>query len=71
MIKVSWKKLGLISAIIMWFIILVGLNYFIGRARCLENYSQYQPSYGLITQCVIHVHGKKIPSDNFKVINYD
>ncbi len=63
------KILGTILTIIVAFvaILLVGLSAF-GNAQCKSQWPDRKPRFSLVTKCTIEVDGKRIPSDNYRVL---
>lgn len=51
------------------FAIVFGLVYVLTRQSCYSMYSEYNPTFGIMSECRIEYNGKLTPVDMIKNIN--
>lgn len=66
--KEALQFCGVISVIIMFFVLAVLFSREVDRKSCLSKYADFQPEYhGMITGCLIRVGDKTVPIESLRL----
>ena len=59
---------GFLALIITSFFGIILLGYLADGQSCIQKYVDHKPTYGFFSGCMIEVEGKRIPSENWRVL---
>ena len=61
---------GVISIIIMFFVLATLFSREVDRKSCLSKYADFQPEYrGMVTGCLVRVGDKTVPVESLRLVD--
>lgn len=66
--ETSFGFVMFVLMVVLLGIALVG-DYWFNSWKCNSKFGDYKPTYGLIQGCMIEYNGKKIPAENFRLVD--